>query len=367
MVDPDTLPDEVRPAPWPPRDDRIRQALESAWRNGSWGRYHGPFGETLIQKLCAFHNVPWVYLCASGTCGVELALRGVGVQADDRVVLAGYDYPGNFRAIEALGARPVLVDLQPGRWTIDLDQLQEVLRREKVRAIVVSHLHGELTAMAELCALAERFGAQVVEDACQAQGAWVDGRRAGAWGDAGVVSFGGSKLLTAGRGGAVLTRHERVWQRMKIFAERGNEAFPLSELQAAVLLPQLEQLDDRNAARHLQAITWKSVLEEEFGCQVASWTTDQKPSFYKLGVRPGRMAPDTFTRWLVAARSAGLPWGKGFRGFARRSARRSLQHFPLVHSQLAADQTVLVDHTQLAASPHAVMDFLLPRLQILLE
>ena len=64
-----------------------------------------------------------------------------------------------------------------------------------------------------------------------------------------MLSFGGSKLLAAGRGGAMMTRDAEVHQRAKIFCQRGNHAFPLSELQAAVLVPQLESLDERNHAR----------------------------------------------------------------------------------------------------------------------
>ena len=77
----------------------------------------------------------------------------------------------------------------------------------------------------------------------------MNGRRAGSVGQLGVLSFGGSKLLTAGRGGAVLTNDAKQAQRIRLYTQRGNDAYPLSEMQAAVLLPQLRQLDVRNARR----------------------------------------------------------------------------------------------------------------------
>src|SRR5205807_8690220 len=80
-------------------------------------------------------------------------------------------------------------------------------------------------------------------------GAIVAGKPAGAWGDCGVLSFGGSKLLRAGRGGAIMTHREDVLQRIKIYCERGNDAFPLSELQAAVLVPQIPKLAATNDRR----------------------------------------------------------------------------------------------------------------------
>src|SRR5215831_17047378 len=103
--------------------------------------------------------------------------------------------------------------------------------------------------MREVMEACSARGVAVVEDAAQCPGASVQGRPAGAWGDVGVLSFGGSKLLSAGRGGALLTRHADVHQRARLFLHRGNLVCPLSELQAAVLLPQLAKLDERNGQR----------------------------------------------------------------------------------------------------------------------
>src|SRR5690606_8468971 len=138
-----------------------------------------------------------------------LALRGLKIGPGDEVLLAGYDFAGNFRAIEAVGARPALIDINPATWCLDVDLLESAIGPE-TRAVIASHLHGGLVPMRRLMQLASARGIAVVEDACQAPGAIIDGRRAGTWGDAGVLSFGGSKLLTAGRGGAVLTQSAEV-------------------------------------------------------------------------------------------------------------------------------------------------------------
>src|SRR5207302_8956136 len=95
----------------------------------------------------------------------------------------------------------------------------------------------------------EAHGVGVVEEPAQAPGATVQGGPAGAWGDVAVLSFGGSKLLSAGRGGALLTRHPDVHQRARIALNRGNVVCPLSELQAAVLLPQIDGLAQCHARR----------------------------------------------------------------------------------------------------------------------
>src|SRR3989440_8110529 len=143
---------------------------------------------------------------------------------------------------------PVLVDVAPDNWNLAPERLAAALG-PSTRALIVSHLHGGLVPVRAVTALAAEHGVRVVEDAAQVPGAVVQGRRAGTWGDVGVLSFGGSKLLTAGRGGALLTRRPDVHQRARTVLHRANAVCPLSELQAAVLIPQLDELDGRNARR----------------------------------------------------------------------------------------------------------------------
>src|SRR5262245_48632502 len=87
------------PPPWPLPDDAVRDALLAAYADGNWGRYHGPYCQRLAQALAEYHAVEHVTLCCSGTVAVELGLRGLGVSPGDEVILAGYDFPGNFRAV----------------------------------------------------------------------------------------------------------------------------------------------------------------------------------------------------------------------------------------------------------------------------
>src|SRR5262249_30367040 len=181
-------------------------------------------------------------------CGVDVALPAGQVEPGDEVVLAAYDYSGNFLSVHAVGARPVLADVAPHNWNLVPEAVAAALG-PATRAVIASHLHGGLVPMRELMALAAAHGVRVIEDAAQAPGATVQGRPAGSLGDVGILSLGGSKLLTAGRGGALLTGHADVYQRLRLRQNRGNLVWPLAELQAAVLLPQLAKLDERNALR----------------------------------------------------------------------------------------------------------------------
>ena len=127
---------------WPVASESIRNAVMQAMSDGSWGQYDGPWTDLLIDKLRTNFAVDAAMLCSSGTVAVELALRGAGVGVNDEVILAGYDFPGNFRAIEAIGARPVLIDVVENGWVIDADQIGQAVTDETA-AIIVSHLHGQ--------------------------------------------------------------------------------------------------------------------------------------------------------------------------------------------------------------------------------
>lgn len=153
---------------WPIADDQIRDSILGSIADGDWGTYHGRYTDQLVGQLRQWLSVDHALLCCSGTIAVELALRGAGVNTGDEVVLAGYDFPGNFRAVEAIGATPVLMDVRAGGWVVDPNDVAQVVS-DKTKAILVSHLHGETVDIPKIKAVLESSGhsAMVVEDACQ--------------------------------------------------------------------------------------------------------------------------------------------------------------------------------------------------------
>jgi perosamine synthetase len=341
---------------WPPVDASIEQALLAAYRDGSWGKYHGAFCERLAGRLTECHAVDHAWLCSSGTIAVELALRGLRVGADDEVILAAYDFGGNFRAIDAVGGRPVLVDIDAESWCLDPRQLEGV-SGERVRAVIVSHLHGGIADMPAICRIAGQRGWFVVEDACQATGATVHGRLAGTWGDVGVLSFGGSKLLTAGRGGAVLTRDAAILQRIRILCTQGNNPYPLSELQATVVLPQLDRLDEQNSIRLEHARRLLRRTAEIRGLKPVQFShAESTPAFYKLAwlydsTQFGNCTVDEFVAMAQAER---IPVDRGFKGFAHRSSKRCHKFGNLPHSVRAAESTIVLHHPILLCDATAI-------------
>lgn len=336
------------PPDWPTTDEAIREALFQAAVDGSWGRYHGPHCDRLSSQVASLHGVEHVMLCCSGTVAVELALRGLGISEGDEVLLAGYDFAGNFAAILSVGARPVIVDVGATDWQFELASMKSAVS-PATKAMIVSHLHGGMVRMRAIMEEARRLGLQVVEDACQTPGATIDGRTAGCWGDVGVWSFGGSKLLTAGRGGALFTARADVYQRIKIHCERGNHAFPLSEVQALVLCPQMERLAAHNAKRAKAATFFMEAISKIPGLQPlapASQNADCKSGFYKLGLQydSAQMNGHSRDAFATAVRAEGVALDAGFRDFTRRGASRCRKVGELNESRRAGQSALVLHH-----------------------
>lgn len=335
------------PPDWPLADQAILEALREAYRDGSWGRYQGGHVAQLERRLAEMHRIDHVLTCGSGTFAVELALRALKVGAGDEVVMAAYDYGGNFLSVHAVGARPVLVDVDADNWNLAPEGLAQAFG-PATRAAIVSHLHGGLVPMSEVMEIAQRAGVAVIEDAAQAPGALVQGRQAGAWGDAGILSFGGSKLLTAGRGGALLTHRADVAQRGRLWLQRGNHICPLSELQAAVLLPQLDQLASRNARRLRAARFLAERLQAVPGLRPFRNRPleNSEPGYYKFGLQfdAEHFGLDR-EHFAAAMRAEGIAIDAGFRALhVGRSPSRWRRIAPLPQAERAHHGSIVLHH-----------------------
>jgi perosamine synthetase len=334
------------PPDWPGCDPAVSAIVERALADGTWGKYHGPHSAQLAERLAEYHACEHVALCASGTAAVELALRGLKAGDGDEVVLAAYDFKGNFQTVLTVGATPVLIDVRADNWNLDADRLEAAIG-PRTRAIIVSHLHGGVVDMPAVMEIARRHGIRVIDDACQMPGAEIAGRKAGTWGDVGVLSFGGSKLLSAGRGGALLTSDAEIVQRARLYSHRGNEAYPLSELQAAVLIPQLEQLDGRNELRRENVARLRDLMSDARGLKLFdNGPIDAAPGYYKLGLQYDAAPFDGLSRdeFAGAVRAEGIAMDAGFRGLHRIHSRRRFRAAGELRNADAADEMVLILH-----------------------
>ncbi|MCI0699996.1 MAG: DegT/DnrJ/EryC1/StrS family aminotransferase [Planctomycetia bacterium] len=342
------------PPVWPQFDADVQAALADAIATGTWGQYHGPNVCALEEELAEFHEVPHAITCASGTLAVEVALRALRVGPGDEVVMAAYDYESNFLTIHALGAKPVLIDVHPHNWQLDETKLESAFTPQ-TKAAICSHLHGGIIPIRSVMEVARKHNVGVVEDAAQAPGATVEGKPAGTWGDVGTLSFGGSKLLTAGRGGALLFRDAQLYQRAKTWLHRGLQQWaPMSELQAAVLRPQLRKLNEatrrrsENANRLFASLRGAGPGLKEF----ASVSDGCSPAYYKVGFQ---YDPSAFglprELFVKALRAEGIAFDVGFKAVhVGRSPSRFCAVGELTHALDAHERCVMLHHPVLSGS-----------------
>jgi dTDP-4-amino-4,6-dideoxygalactose transaminase len=209
---------------------------------------------------------------ANGTDAITIALQAVGIRPGDEVITAANTCVPTVAGIEAAGATPVLVDVDPRTYTIDPSRLAEALN-ERTRAVVPIHLYGQCADMSPIVELARDRGLKVVEDAAQAHGAAYRGNRAGTLGDAAAFSFYPTKNLGAlGDGGAVVTDDPAVDEqarRLRNYGERERYESVrrgwnsrLDTLQAAILTAKLAHLDAWTARRRELAARYLSAFSD---------------------------------------------------------------------------------------------------------
>lgn len=327
----------------------VEESVNRCLAAGHWRSYSGPSLENLAAWFQSNLGYPHVRFCSSGTLGVELALRSLHLRPGDEVLLCGYDYPGNFRVIEDCNLKVGLCNPAKSHlWSLDTDALEQCVAPE-TRAVIVSHLHGELAPMDRIIPWARDRGIFVIEDACQALGGTLQNRPVGSWGDLSVFSFGGSKLVSAGRGGVVLTSNPLFAQRMTRYCEKGNDAFAISEFQAAVLVPQCERLQEDHLIRSRNAENLiREVSQFEWLRVPSVGTRASSPAFYKMGLL---FDFDSFPldreSVLLNWQEQGIAVGEGFPGFAKRSRKRFRSNDSLDAIARLAASTVVFHHSHL--------------------
>ena len=243
-------------------DAEVRAAIARVLDSGRY--ILGPEVAAFEREFAAWLGCTTCLSVANGTDAIELALRAVGLQAGDGVVVPANTVSATIAAVIAAGGIPVFCDVDPATMTLSPGTLRELLdtpRGRVVRAVVPVHLYGQPCAMAPIVALAEERGLQVVEDCAQAHGAMIVARKVGTWGHAAAFSFYPTKNLAAlGDGGAVATSDPLVaarvqalrqygWQERYVSSGDGGRNSRLDEIQAAVLRVRLPRLDAENARR----------------------------------------------------------------------------------------------------------------------
>lgn len=208
---------------------------------------------------------------ANGTDALEIGLRALGVGDGDEVIVPANSFVASAIAVSRAGAKPVLVDCEPGTWLLDVAKVARSITAN-TRALMPVHLYGQMADMNGLLSLAEEHGLHIIEDVAQAQGALQHGLAAGSVGAVSATSFYPGKNLGAmGDGGAVLTNSSNLADSARALRNYGSQVkyehpifgfnSRLDSLQAIVLLAKLKWLDQWNLLRQSQAELYLSRLQ----------------------------------------------------------------------------------------------------------
>ena len=229
------------------------------------------FANNLAEYLGAKHVIP----CANGTDALQIALMSIGIEPGDEVITPDFTFISTVEVVALLGAKPVLADVNPEDFTIDVNQIESLITK-KTKAIVPVHLFGQCANMAAILALARKHNLKVIEDSAQAIGSdyYIKDKpsKAGTLGDFGCTSFFPSKNLGCyGDGGALYTNDDELAAMAKSITNHGSTVkyhhdrigvnSRLDTMQAAILNVKLKNLDDFNRRRQAAAIFYDHHLE----------------------------------------------------------------------------------------------------------
>lgn len=208
---------------------------------------------------------------ANGTDALTIALLACGVECGDEVITTTNTFIGTVNAVARIGAKPVLVDVDPVFYTIDPTQVKRKIRK-RTKAIIPVHLYGQSADMGPILKLTGRYGLKVIEDACQAHGSLYRGKKVGSLGDVGCFSFYPSKNLGAyGDGGILTTNNQKIAERARSLRHHGEMQKGRHELkgfnsrldtvQAAILRVKLNYLNRWNVLRRKHATLYTKLLK----------------------------------------------------------------------------------------------------------
>lgn len=246
----------------------IDPAIEEVLRNSTY--IQGVAVTSFEREFADFLDANHAIGVGNGTDALYLSLKASGIGPGDEVITVANTFLATTEAISATGASIVLVDADPVSYTINPSLIERAIT-PRTRAIIPVHLFGQPADMAPIMEIARRHGLRVIEDACQAHGAWYDGKRVGTIGDIGCFScYPGKNLGAYGDAGIIVTNDDDTAERLRLLGSHGSKTkyvheiegwnSRLDSIQAAVLSVKLSSLDSWNELRNEHARRYQRLL-----------------------------------------------------------------------------------------------------------
>lgn len=252
--------------------DKIDAGIQRVLAHGQY--ILGPEVAELEDRLAAYVGAKYCITVANGTDALQIAQMALGIGPGDEVITPGFTYIATAETVALLGAKPVYVDIDPRTYNLD-PALLEAAITPRTRAIIPVSLYGQCADFDAINAIAEKHGVPVIEDAAQSFGATYKGRKSCNLSMISCTSFFPSKPLGCyGDGGAIFTSDDELARIMRQIARHGQDRryhhirvgvnSRLDTLQAAILLPKLEILEEEIALRERAAATYGRMFEDDY-------------------------------------------------------------------------------------------------------
>lgn len=287
--------------------DKIKEAVNTEIQKclDNTAYINGPAVKEFQQQFEKYLNVKHVIPCANGTDALQIAMMAIDLKPGDEVICPAFTYVATAEVIGLLGLKPVMVDVDPDTFDIELEGLEKYIT-PKTKAIVPVHLYGQSADMEKIMEFADKHSLFVIEDNAQAIGSdytFSDGtvRKTGTIGHIGCTSFFPSKNLGCyGDGGAIMTNDDQLSAKIRMIANHGQEKkyyhkvlgcnSRLDTLQAAILNVKLQYLDDYSKARNKMASYYDQHLAEIDGLEIPARSQNSTHVFhqYTLKIKNGK-------------------------------------------------------------------------------
>lgn len=250
--------------------DQIDAGIQNVLAHGQY--ILGPEVTELEEKLAAYVGAKYCITCANGTDALQIAQMAFGIGPGDEVITPGFTYIATAETVALLGAKPVYVDVNPKTYNLDAEKLEAAIT-PRTKAIIPVSLYGQCADFDAINVIAAKYGIPVIEDAAQSFGATYKGRKSCNLSTVACTSFFPSKPLGCyGDGGAIFTSDDELAKVIRQIARHGQDKryhhirvgvnSRLDTIQAAILLPKLEILDEEMQARQKVAEVYNQLFNQ---------------------------------------------------------------------------------------------------------
>ncbi|MDD3926962.1 MAG: DegT/DnrJ/EryC1/StrS family aminotransferase [bacterium] len=312
-------------AVWPVISQEDRERLLSVFDSGKW--WYGERVKEFEGKYAAFQDAKYGVSCANGTVALEVALLACGIRAGDEVIVPPYTFMATASAVLKVNAVPILADVDIDTCNLSPEDVERKIT-PRTKAVIPVHIGGLPVDMDAFRELAQEHKLALIEDACHSWGSKWRGKGTGAIGDCGVFSFQMSKNITSGEGGIMITDNEEIADTARSYTNCGRSKggawyehhlmgsnLRMTELQAAILLGQLERLEEQTLRRERNAAYLDSLLWDISGISLIRndpRATRRSYHMYIFRFLQEEWSGVSRGRFLEALQAEGVPCSDGY-------------------------------------------------------